>query len=132
MTGPPTVFRRVTPKPRRPYKGKADSPMLNYIFDSYATSNKHFHDMFRPPAFEGGMASEDTIIDADTGATVVFDCKVTALRDKTVSWLRVSDKENLELLTVDLDTHTADARCILLSRLNTSTDAEAIQADSSS
>lgn len=114
---------------------------------------------FRPPSFEG-TASEDTIIDADTGSTVIFDCKVTALRDKTVnvlytyiriyytfiyikvivtahtnliynslrmtgifldafdatrrlfqvSWIRVSDDENLELLTVDLDTHTADAR----------------------
>ncbi|KAG6445491.1 hypothetical protein O3G_MSEX003968 [Manduca sexta] len=48
------------------------------------------------------MASEDTIIDADTGSTVIFDCKV--------SWLRVYDNENLELLTLDLDTHTADAR----------------------
>ncbi|KAJ0172119.1 hypothetical protein K1T71_012092 [Dendrolimus kikuchii] len=114
MTAPPTVFRnfRVTPKPRRPgmRQGKADSPMLNYIFDSYATNNKHFHDKFRPPSFEGDMTAEDTIIDADTGSTVLFECRVTALRDKTVSWLRVSEDENLELLTVDLDTHTADAR----------------------
>ncbi|XP_030020725.2 hemicentin-1 [Manduca sexta] len=113
MTPPPTVFRsiRVTSRPRRPgMRQKGDSPMLNYIFDSYATSNKHFHDKFRPPSFEGDMASEDTIIDADTGSTVIFDCKVTALRDKTVSWLRVYDNENLELLTLDLDTHTADAR----------------------
>ncbi|CAB3233291.1 unnamed protein product [Arctia plantaginis] len=112
-TYPPTVFRsiRVTSKPRKQgmRQGKSDSPMLNYIFDSYATSNKHFHDKFRPPSFEG-TASEDTMIDADTGSTVIFDCKVTALRDKTVSWIRVSDDENLELLTVDLDTHTADAR----------------------
>ncbi|KAF9407366.1 hypothetical protein HW555_012587 [Spodoptera exigua] len=64
---------------------------------------------FRPPSFEE-KASEDTIIDADTGSTVIFDCKVTALRDKTVSWIRVSEDENLELLTVDLDTHTSDFR----------------------
>ncbi|KAF9407367.1 hypothetical protein HW555_012588 [Spodoptera exigua] len=46
MTPPPTVFRnlRVTSKPRKMKQGKVDSPMLNYIFDSYATSNKHFHD----------------------------------------------------------------------------------------
>lgn len=47
-TYPPTVFRslRVTSKPRKQglRPGKSDSPMLNYIFDSYATSNKHFHD----------------------------------------------------------------------------------------
>lgn len=114
MTAPPTVFRnlRVTVKPRRQgmRPGKADSPMLNYIFDSYATSNKHFHDKFRPPSFEGDLTSEETTIDADTGSTVMFECRVTALRDKTVSWLRVSEDENLELLTVDLDTHTADAR----------------------
>ncbi|KAF9808332.1 hypothetical protein SFRURICE_008385 [Spodoptera frugiperda] len=111
MTPPPTVFRnpRVTSKPRKMKQGKVDSPMLNYIFDAYATSNKHFHDKFRPPSFEE-KASEDTIIDADTGSTVIFDCKVTALRDKTVSWIRVSEDENLELLTVDLDTHTSDFR----------------------
>ncbi|XP_052750992.1 uncharacterized protein LOC113514899, partial [Galleria mellonella] len=109
---PPTVFRntRITSKPRRQMKhGKGDSPMLNYIFDSYATSNKHFHDKFKPPSFEG-EESDDTILDADTGSTVIFDCKVTSLRDKMVSWLRVSDEENLELLTLDLDTHTADYR----------------------
>lgn len=45
---------------------------------------------FRPPSFEE-KASEDTIIDADTGSTVIFDCKVTALRDKTVSNIFVID-----------------------------------------
>lgn len=44
-TMPPTVFS-AAPSPRKmpARRGKADSPMLNYIFDSYATSNKHFHD----------------------------------------------------------------------------------------
>ncbi|CAG4962447.1 unnamed protein product [Parnassius apollo] len=91
-------------------KGKGDSPMLNYIFDSYATSNKHFHDKFRAPSFEGGISSEDTIIEADTGSTVLFDCQVSSLRDKTVSWIKVSENENLELLTINLDTYTADNR----------------------
>ncbi|XP_011558662.3 hemicentin-1 [Plutella xylostella] len=101
---------RPTSKPRRKNKVlKADSPMLNYIFDSYATSNKHFHDKFKAPSFEGGLDS-DTVIDADTGAKVLFDCRVTSLRDKMVSWLRVSENENLELLTLDLDRHTADLR----------------------
>nr|XP_013189949.1 unnamed protein product [Amyelois transitella] len=108
-TPPPTVFRnmRVTSRPRRPLK-KGDSPMLNYIFDSYATSNMHFHDKFKAPSFEG--TTEDTILNADTGSTVVFDCRVTSLRDKTVSWIRVLDNDNLELLTLDLETHTADSR----------------------
>ncbi|XP_045454785.1 hemicentin-2-like [Melitaea cinxia] len=106
----PTVFS-AAPSPRKmsARRGKADSPMLNYIFDSYATSNKHFHDKFKAPSFEGDLSSEASI-DADTGATVLFDCRVTSLRDKTVSWLRVSNGENLELLTVDLETHTADSR----------------------
>ncbi|XP_052744248.1 uncharacterized protein LOC112049423 [Bicyclus anynana] len=111
-TMPPTVFHNPpNTKPRRVTnrKGKADSPMLNYIFDSYATSNKHFHDTFKAPSFDGDMSS-DTLINADTGATVLFDCRVTSLRDKTVSWIRVSDEDNLELLTVDLETHTADYR----------------------
>ncbi|KAL4713024.1 hypothetical protein ACJJTC_014658 [Scirpophaga incertulas] len=112
---PPTVFKsniKYTSKPRRGSfrQGKSDSPMLNYIFDSYATSNKHFHDMFKPPSFEDDMNSDETVINADTGSTVMFDCRVTSLRDKTVSWIRVSEDENLELLTVDLETHTADAR----------------------
>ncbi|XP_041982952.1 hemicentin-1-like isoform X2 [Aricia agestis] len=100
-----------TSKPRRVLnrKGKEGSPMLNYIFDSYATSNKHFHDKFKAPSFEGDMSS-DTIIDADTRATVLFDCQVSSLRDKTVSWLRVSEDQNFELLTVDLERHTADVR----------------------
>ncbi|XP_069362051.1 uncharacterized protein [Maniola hyperantus] len=108
----PTVFHNPpNSKPRRitSRKGKADSPMLNYIFDSYATSNKHFHDKFKAPSFEGDMTS-DTLVNADTGASVLFDCRVTSLRDKTVSWIRVSDEDNLELLTVDLETHTADSR----------------------
>ncbi|XP_049885696.1 hemicentin-2-like isoform X2 [Pectinophora gossypiella] len=112
---PAVVFRNPRPYSPRPRKtsmrqGKSDSPMLNYIFDSYATSNKHFHDKFRPPSFEGDVSSEDTSIDADTGATVNFDCQVASLRDKTVSWIKVSDDENLELLTLDLETHTADSR----------------------
>ncbi|CAH2095505.1 unnamed protein product [Euphydryas editha] len=44
-TMPPTVFSAATsPRKVSARRGKADSPMLNYIFDSYATSNKHFHD----------------------------------------------------------------------------------------
>lgn len=29
-----------------------------------------------------------------------------------VSWIRVSEEDNLELLTVDLETHTADSRWV--------------------
>ncbi|XP_068619923.1 uncharacterized protein [Battus philenor] len=109
---PQNIMRSMTNKSRRlpPRKGKGDSPMLNYIFDSYATSNKHFHDKFRAPSFEGDVSSEDTVLDAYTGATVLFDCQVSSLRDKTVSWIKVSDNENLELLTLNLDTYTADNR----------------------
>ncbi|CAG9793361.1 unnamed protein product [Diatraea saccharalis] len=86
---PPTVFKNTMKLPTRIVKGsrqgKVDSPMLNYIFDSYATSNKHFHDMFKPPSFEDDINSDETIVDADTGSTVMLDCRVTSLRDKTVS-----------------------------------------------
>ncbi|CAH2054228.1 unnamed protein product, partial [Iphiclides podalirius] len=110
---PQNVIRLMTNKSMKQLarKSKSDgSPMLNYIFDSYATSNKHFHDKFRAPSFEGDVNSEDTIIEADTGATVLFDCQVYSLRDKTVSWIKVADNENLELLTLNLDTYTADSR----------------------
>ncbi|CAK1545466.1 unnamed protein product [Leptosia nina] len=106
----PTVFRSMmTNRPRSGSRRKSGSPMLNYIFDSYATSKQHFHDNFKAPSFEGDLNSE-SLMDADTGATVLFDCKVSSLRDKTVSWLRVSDDENLELLTLNLVTYTADTR----------------------
>ncbi|XP_032522668.2 uncharacterized protein LOC116774123 [Danaus plexippus] len=110
-TLPPTVFTLSVTKARRisSRRGKSDSPMLNYIFDSYATNNKHFHDNFKGPSFEDDINS-DKIINTDTGATVLFDCRVSSLRDKTVSWLRVSNDTNLELLTVDLETHTTDPR----------------------
>ncbi|VVD02090.1 unnamed protein product [Leptidea sinapis] len=109
ITAPPTVFRLLINKSLPSTRRKSDSPMLNYIFDSYATSNKHFHDKFKAPSFDGDMNS-DTIINADTGSTILFDCKVSSLRDITVSWLRVSDDENLELLTLNLNTYTADSR----------------------
>ncbi|XP_047510988.1 uncharacterized protein LOC125053606 [Pieris napi] len=107
---PPTVFRNtMTTKTRPGTRRKSGSPMLNYIFDSYATSKQHFHDTLKAPSFEGDLSSE-TIMDADTGSTVLFDCKVSSLRDKTVSWLKVSDENNLELLTLNLITYTADSR----------------------
>lgn len=43
---------------------------------------------FRAPSFEGDVSSEDTLLEADTGATVLFDCQVFSLRDKTVSYFQ--------------------------------------------
>ncbi|XP_026332331.1 uncharacterized protein LOC113239509 [Hyposmocoma kahamanoa] len=109
ITMPPTVFknpqRAVTPR-----RAKGESPMLNYIFDSYAANNRHFHDKFSSPSFDDDNSSESNI-EAYTGATVFFNCRISSLRDKLVSWVKVSEvSTEMELLTIDLNTHTSDNR----------------------
>lgn len=60
-----------------------DAPMLNYIFDTHSTLNKHqhHHDHKWGPHFEG----ESSNITVQAGASVTFDCRISLLQDKTVS-----------------------------------------------
>ncbi|KAJ8668792.1 hypothetical protein QAD02_000051 [Eretmocerus hayati] len=86
-----------------------DSPMLNYIFDSHNIHGKHqhYHDHRWGPHFEGNS----TNITAQAGASVMLDCRISLLQDKTVSWVRrQNDGENINLLTVGQQTYTGDAR----------------------
>ncbi|XP_033227880.1 hemicentin-1-like, partial [Belonocnema kinseyi] len=94
-----------TPKRSMP----TDSPMLNYIFDSHNTLNKHqhYHDHRWGPHFEG----ESKNITVQAGANVTLDCRISMLHDKVVSWVRrQEDGEKMTLLTVGRTTYTGDSR----------------------
>ncbi|KAF7401375.1 hypothetical protein HZH68_007195 [Vespula germanica] len=60
-----------------------DAPMLNYIFDAHSTLNKHqhHHDHRWGPHFESESSAKNITIQA--GASVVLDCKISLLQDKT-------------------------------------------------
>ncbi|XP_024890455.1 limbic system-associated membrane protein-like isoform X2 [Temnothorax curvispinosus] len=86
-----------------------DAPMLNYIFDTHSTLNKHqhHHDHKWGPHFEG----ESSNITVQAGASVTLDCRISLLQDKTVSWLRRQESsEKMRLLTVGQQTYTGDSR----------------------
>ncbi|KAJ8668784.1 hypothetical protein QAD02_000043 [Eretmocerus hayati] len=89
--------------------GGTDSPMLNYIFDTHNGHSKHqhYHDHRWGPHFEG----KSTNITAQAGASVMLDCRISLLQDKTVSWVRRQENgETMSLLTVGQQTYTGDAR----------------------
>ncbi|CAH2239766.1 jg24655 [Pararge aegeria aegeria] len=108
-TPPPVNAALVGPQRDKQTTSNAGSRWKQAAQDRVFLNSQQKNYSFRAPSFDGDLTS-DTLINADTGATVLFDCRVTSLRDKTVSWIRVSDEDNLELLTVDLETHTADSR----------------------
>ncbi|KAH0955295.1 hypothetical protein HN011_002645, partial [Eciton burchellii] len=86
-----------------------DAPMLNYIFDAHSTLNKHqhHHDHRWGPHFEG----ESSNITVQAGASVILDCRISLLQDKTVSWVRRHESgEKMSLLTVGQHTYTGDSR----------------------
>ncbi|EDW78854.2 uncharacterized protein Dwil_GK12675 [Drosophila willistoni] len=94
---------------------KTDAPMLNYIFDTFSSANKHHHhDQRYGPHFEDaqrvGQVSNMTV---QAGSSIFLNCRISLLQDKTVSWVRrnTQNEENaLDLLTVGLHTYTGDKR----------------------
>ncbi|XP_031780180.1 titin homolog isoform X1 [Nasonia vitripennis] len=110
MTTTTTTVKVTTKKSVTPKRiGGTDSPMLNYIFDSHSSHNKHqhYHDHRWGPHFEG----KSTNITAQAGANVTLDCRISLLQDKTVSWVRRQDNgEKMNLLTVGQQTYTGDSR----------------------
>uniref|UniRef100_A0A6P4FTJ6 Uncharacterized protein LOC108051040 isoform X1 n=1 Tax=Drosophila rhopaloa TaxID=1041015 RepID=A0A6P4FTJ6_DRORH len=98
------------------FKGqKTDAPMLNYIFDTFSSANKHHHhDQRYGPHFEDvqrlGQATNLTV---QAGSSIHLNCRISLLQDKTVSWVRHNtqvEDNALDLLTVGMHTYTGDSR----------------------
>ncbi|XP_017127853.1 uncharacterized protein LOC108146375 isoform X1 [Drosophila elegans] len=98
------------------FKGqKTDAPMLNYIFDTFSSANKHHHhDQRYGPHFEDvqrlGQATNLTV---QAGSSIHLNCRISLLQDKTVSWVRhntQAEDNALDLLTVGMHTYTGDNR----------------------
>ncbi|XP_017060223.1 uncharacterized protein LOC108100706 [Drosophila ficusphila] len=94
---------------------KTDAPMLNYIFDTFSSANKHHHhDQRYGPHFEDvqrlGQATNLTV---QAGSSIHLNCRISLLQDKTVSWVRhntQAEDNALDLLTVGMHTYTGDKR----------------------
>ncbi|KAI8121295.1 hypothetical protein CVS40_7602 [Lucilia cuprina] len=93
---------------------KTDAPMLNYIFDTFSSANKHHHhDQRYGPHFEDvQLVGQPTNMTVQAGSSIHLNCRISLLQDKTVSWVRRNSQgENaLDLLTVGLHTYTGDKR----------------------
>nr|XP_016935035.1 uncharacterized protein LOC108013606 [Drosophila suzukii] len=102
---------------------KTDAPMLNYIFDTFSSANKHHHhDQRYGPHFEDVQrVGQATNLTVQAGSSIHLNCRISLLQDKTVSWVRHNpqDRANgsgigngnaLDLLTVGMHTYTGDKR----------------------
>ncbi|OWR50046.1 uncharacterized protein LOC116767751 [Danaus plexippus] len=87
----------------------SSAPLLNYIFDTY--SNTHYHRNEKTSNGNSIYVAAGPEIEALVGSTAHMDCKVDALHDKLVSWVRrKNDEEPMELLTTGTQQYTADNR----------------------
>ncbi|CAK1545144.1 unnamed protein product [Leptosia nina] len=94
---------------RKPGETGSSAPLLNYIFDTY--TNTHQHRNERPGNGNSIYVAAAPEIEALVGSTAYMDCKVDALHDKLVSWVRrKSDETPMELLTTGTQLYTADNR----------------------
>ncbi|XP_053625759.1 uncharacterized protein LOC128683821 [Plodia interpunctella] len=110
-----TVVSMPTPPPhtmerrRKPGETGSSAPLLNYIFDTY--SNTHYHKNEKSGTGNSIYAAAAPEIEALVGSATHLDCKVDALHDKLVSWVRrKNDEEPMELLTTGTQQYTADDR----------------------
>ncbi|XP_072944023.1 vascular endothelial growth factor receptor 3-like [Epargyreus clarus] len=102
---PPLVLERK----RKPGETGSSAPLLNYIFDTYSNTHQHRND--RAGHGNSIYAAAAPEIEALVGSTAHLDCKVDALHDKLVSWVRrKNDEEPMELLTTGMQQYTADDR----------------------
>ncbi|KAJ0180727.1 hypothetical protein K1T71_004131 [Dendrolimus kikuchii] len=103
---PPIVMERK----RKPGETGSSAPLLNYIFDAYSNTHTH-HKNEKPSDGNSIYAAAAPEIEALVGSTAHLDCKVDALHDKLVSWVRrKSDEEAMSLLTTGTQLYTADDR----------------------
>ncbi|CAH0721953.1 unnamed protein product, partial [Brenthis ino] len=94
---------------KKPGEAGSSAPLLNYIFDTY--SNTHNHRNERPGNGNSIYVAAAPEIEALVGSTAQMDCKVDALHDKLVSWVRrKNDELPMELLTTGTQQYTADDR----------------------
>ncbi|KAJ8725869.1 hypothetical protein PYW08_004052 [Mythimna loreyi] len=94
---------------RKPGETGSSAPLLNYIFDTY--SNTHQHRNEKVGNGNSIYAAAAPEIEALVGSTAHLDCKVDALHDKLVSWVRrKNDEDPMELLTTGTQQYTADDR----------------------
>ncbi|XP_063822103.1 uncharacterized protein LOC135072084 [Ostrinia nubilalis] len=104
-TSPPPVMERR----RKPGETGSSAPLLNYIFDTYSNTHQHRNGKVSPGNSIYAAAAPE--IEALVGSTAHLDCKVDALHDKLVSWVRrKSDEQPMELLTTGTQQYTADDR----------------------
>uniref|UniRef100_A0A1I8NQ85 Ig-like domain-containing protein n=1 Tax=Stomoxys calcitrans TaxID=35570 RepID=A0A1I8NQ85_STOCA len=106
--------RKVEHKHLLPKSHKTDAPMLNYIFDTFSSANKHHHhDQRYGPHFEDvQLVGKPTNMTVQAGSSIHLNCRISLLQDKTVSWVRRNPggENALDLLTVGLHTYTGDKR----------------------
>ncbi|XP_037973467.2 uncharacterized protein LOC105392512 [Plutella xylostella] len=104
----------VSPPPpvrKKPGDSGSSAPLLNYIFDTYSNTHTHQHRNGRQGTGNSIYAAAAAEVRALVGTTAHLDCKVDALHDKLVSWVRrKSDEEPMELLTTGTQQYTADDR----------------------
>ncbi|CAB3228750.1 unnamed protein product [Arctia plantaginis] len=104
---PPLVMERR----RKPGETGSSAPLLNYIFDTIHSSNTHQHRNEKAGNGNSIYAAAAPEIEALVGSTAHLDCKVDALHDKLVSWVRrKNDEQPMELLTTGTQQYTADDR----------------------
>ncbi|KAH8305111.1 hypothetical protein KR059_008951 [Drosophila kikkawai] len=106
---------KVDSKHALPKGQKTDAPMLNYIFDTFSSANKHHHhDQRYGPHFEDMQrVGQATNLTVQAGSSIHLNCRISLLQDKTVSWVRHNTQEEdnaLDLLTVGMHTYTGDKR----------------------
>ncbi|EDV96457.1 GH16257 [Drosophila grimshawi] len=110
-----TSAKKVESRYVLPKQQKTDAPMLNYIFDTFSSANKHHHhDQRYGPHFEDVQrVGQPTNMTVQAGSSIHLNCRISLLQDKTVSWVRrntLNEENALDLLTVGLHAYTGDKR----------------------
>ncbi|KAJ2952870.1 hypothetical protein O0L34_g7235 [Tuta absoluta] len=98
----------VMERKRKPGETGSSAPLLNYIFDSYSSTHQHRNGVNSGNSIYAAGGFE---VEALVGTTAQLDCKVDALHDKLVSWVRrKNDEDPMTLLTTGSQLYTADDR----------------------
>ncbi|KAI8434552.1 hypothetical protein MSG28_003100, partial [Choristoneura fumiferana] len=114
---PALLPRPLVNKSRLKQLNNERAPLLAAICQ-YNSRPSQLSNVFRTSGGSGIYAAAAPELEALVGSTAHLDCKVDALHDKLVSWVRrKSDQEPMELLTTGTQQYTADDRCGRCGRL---------------